>query len=362
MSSKQQIDSAQAEVERIVRRAIDDGSEQAAQVAVYLDGERVVDVSLGSVACPVRPRSLFPFFSVGKGIAATAVLRLVERGVLSLDEPICRYWPEFAAAGKETITLRHAMGHVAGMAMMPEEGSLELITSWQAMCDYLAAAAPAYAPGEGEHYHAITFSWLVGETARRADGRGFARIVTEEVLEPIGATDLFFGVPDDRLADCLPAKPAPPAPPAEPSAEPAPKPDPIAVRAIPSWVCPLEYWIGQPPIRQACIPASNGFGTADAVARHYAALVGPGVDGVRLLSEATIDDATEPVGEGWGAGYGLWGPEEARGVVFGHGGYGGATGFADRRYNLAVGLVKSQMGGPLTNDVQAAIRRCLHCE
>jgi CubicO group peptidase (beta-lactamase class C family) len=360
MSRKQQAASAQAEVEQLVGRAIDEGAERAAQVAVYLDGERVVDVSLGSPDCPVGERSLFPFFSVGKGIATTAVLRLVERGVLSLDEPICRYWREFAAEGKEAITLRHVMGHVAGMAMMPEWGDAELVADWEAMCAYLAAAKATYAPGQGEHYHAITFSWLVGETARRADGRDFARIVEEEVLRPIGVVDLYFGVPDDRLADCVAVQPALPSPPGEPTPAPAP-PDPVAARAIPPWVCPLEQWMGDRRIRQACIPASNGFGTADAIARQYAALVGTGIDGVRLLSDATLDDATVPVGSGWGTGYGLRGPEEARGAAFGHGGYGGAVGLADRRFGLAVGVVKSQMGGPLTDEILAVVGRCLHC-
>jgi CubicO group peptidase (beta-lactamase class C family) len=191
--------------------------------------------------------------------------------------------------------------------------------------------------------------------------------VDEEICRPLGIRTLFFGVPSDQLANCVDALPALPVPPPDPVPEPAP-PDPVAQRAIPSWACPLEDWINSRPIRQACIPASNGFGNARALARHYAALLPGGVDGVRLLDDATVAMATrwDPAIDGtipgngrWGMGYGLQGPDDAPGTVFGHGGYGGSTAFADTRLGLAVGLVKSRMGGPLTGDVVSAIRQAL---
>ena len=138
----------------------------------------------------------------------------------------------------------------------------------------------------------------------------------------------------------------------------------VAKRAVPDWVCPLEDWINRDSIRRACIPASNGFGNALSVARHYAALIGNGVDGVRLLKKSTMaaathwDAACEAVpGTGRrGLGYGLQGPDNAPETVFGHNGYGGSMGFADIRYGLAICIVRSRMGGPLPEKIVEIIR------
>ena len=365
---QQIVANAQNEIQRLLDHAVGDGSESAIQVAAYLRGELIVDAWAAPATRPVNGRTLFPFFSTGKGIAATAVHRLVERGVLAWDDPIARYWPEFAAQGKGGITLRHVLNHTAGLPMMPETSTEVKANDWDAMCAYLAATAPLHPPGAHRHYHAITYSWLVGETAHRADGRDFARIIAEEVCRPLGIDTLFFGLPPTMRPLCIDAEKerAPATPP--PVTTPPPPPDPVAQRAIPSWVWPLEDWINRDDVRQACIPASNGFGNARAIARHYAALIGSGVDGVRLLNDATmaaatrwdaVVDAAIPGGGRWGLGYGLQGPDAEPGSEFGHGGYGGSTGFANVRQGLAVGIVKSRMGGPLTGQLIEALRRCI---
>lgn len=359
---------AQGEVQRVLDRAVLDGSESAVQVAAFLNGEQIVDAWAAPGKMSVDGRTLFPFFSTGKGIAATAVHRLVERGVLSWDDPIARYWPEFAAEGKGKIMLRHALNHTAGLPMMPESCEPAHVIDWESMCAFLAAAVPLHPPGAYRHYHAITYSWLLGETARRADGRDFGRIIAEEVCRPLGIDTLFFGLPDAMRSLCVAAEKGLASADPRPSAGPSPPPDPVAQRAIPSGVCPLEDWINRDDIRRACIPASNGFGNARAVACHYAALMGRGVAGVRLLADATIAaatrwdatvDAAVPGTGRWGLGYGLQGPDDAPGAEFGHSGYGGSTGFADVRLGLAVAIVKSRMGGPLTDQLVETIRRCV---
>jgi CubicO group peptidase (beta-lactamase class C family) len=343
----------QDEIRNLVERAVVEEGEGAVQVAVFQHGELVVDVALAPKSVPLTDRSLIAFFSTGKGLAATAVHRLVERGVLAWDAPVAEYWPEFAANGKSGILLRHVMNHTAGLPMMPETPLP--VGGWQDMCDYLAAERPLHAPGTSRHYHAITYSWLLGETASRADGRPFDQILRDEVLDPLGLDNLFIGVPADRLADCVDTDTLP-EPPTASSPEPAPAPDPVAARAIPEWVKPLEDWINREDVRSACIPASNGYGTARDVARHYAALLGEGVGGVKLLADSTLVAATrwDPATDGtipgngrWGLGYALHGPDEQPGVRFGHGGYGGSTSFADQRYGLAVSILKSRLGSDL---------------
>lgn len=352
-------------VQRILDRAVADNRESGVQVCAYHHGRLIVDAWAAPRSRRFDGDALVPVFSTGKGIAATAIHRLVERGVLDYDAPIARWWPEFAAAGKAGVTLRMAMDHSAGLAQLHEDGRIEDLCDWGGMCWRIAAAAPVHEPGQRKHYHAITMGWILGETARRADGRGFARIVAEECFAPIGVADWRFGIADADLPRVVCAETAPAARPGTPPSQPSTAPpvsDPVAERAIPWWVRPLEDFINRDDIRRACIPASNGFASARTMARHYAALLGAGVDGVRLVSERTVEAASiqSAIPGRWGLGYGLSGPESAPGAVIGHGGYGGSTAFADRRYGLAVGATRARMGaGSVLGEAIQAIRDAL---
>src|SRR3989339_450084 len=119
---------AQAAAQRIRDQAVAEGREGAIQVAVCHRGRLVVDVWAAPSGRPVDGLSLFPVYSTGKGIAATAIHRLVERGILSWEEPLARRWPEFAAHGKAGITLRQVLDHTSGMAMLPADGRMEELT------------------------------------------------------------------------------------------------------------------------------------------------------------------------------------------------------------------------------------------
>lgn len=367
----------QSAMQRILDRMVEQG-ETGLQLAVWHRGRLVVDAWAGAPGRAIDGRSLFPIYSTGKGIAATAIHILVQRGTLAWDDRVARWWPEFAAHGKAEITLRQCLNHTAGMAMLHENGAMEDLADWDGMCRRFAAMAPLPAPGSERHYHAISYSWLLGETARRADGRSFARIIDEEIARPLGLTGLHFGVPESEMHRVQDAEAAPPRPPTAPvapvapvapAAPPAPpRPtDIIPSRAIPPWVCPLEALMNNPAVRRACIPASNGIMDARSIATHYAALIGT-VDGVRLLSDATLDEvlANRPVANEvgrarFGLGYGLSGPDADPGAVFGHGGYGGSNGFADRRHGLAVGFTRSRMNGVGSEELFSELRRLLGC-
>jgi len=364
-------DDVQAIAQRILDRMVEQG-EPGLQIAVWHRGRQVVDAWAGAPGRNIDGRSLFPIFSTGKGVQATLIHRLVERGVLDLDAPIARWWPEFAAHGKQAISLRQVLNHTAGMAMMPEQGTGADVADWDGMCRQLAAMPPFPTPGSARFYHGITYAWLLGEPARRATGRDCARLIREEIAEPLGLDSLFFGLPDSELPRTQAAEKAPPPPPAPPAAPVPPPPAPgspaaiVPARAIPSWVCPLEDWINTPAVRRSCVPASTGFANARSIARHYAALVGDGVDGVRLVGDSVRDAALRDpplAGEtrGRGLGWTMMGPDDDPGAVFGHGGYGGSTGWADRRHALAVGFTRSRMGGIGSEELISAIRRCLGC-
>lgn len=345
----------QQRIQSLLDRLVAEGQEYECQAAAYIGGKLVVDAWAGPAGSRIDGDTLMPIWSTTKGLAATAVHRLVERGVLSWDDPIARWWPEFAAQGKGGITLRHALAHTAGLSAMPERSDMGAIADWDAICGDLAAAEPATAPGAVQAYHAITYGWLLGESCRRADGRDFARIVTEEICDPLGVPSPFWDGRTPVLALDVPPSPAQPG---------APNP------AIPPWVCPLEALINRDDVKRACLPASNGVSSARSLAKHYASLIGDGVDGVRLLRPETMAGAlakqvpTDPAAAGWsprGLGYGLYGPESDPGAAFGHGGFGGSSALADARLGLGFGFVRRRMqGGPDTSGlIMAEIRAAL---
>lgn len=344
--------SPQSRIESLLNELVADGSELGIQVAVYHRGRLVVDAVAGVTspapgARPVTADTLFPIFSTGKGIVATAAHLIVERVLAAYDTPVAAVWPEFAAHGKGAITLRHLLDHTAGLSAVPAEIGHEDSLDWDKVCTALAAAAPASAPGEKLRYHAMTYGWLLGEFIRRVDGRPFAQFVREEISAPLGIADtLHFGLPDSEVSRVVNLERIPPPTPVAP-----PPPDP----AIPRWRGPLEEWMNQPDVRRACIPGSNGIATARAVARHYAALLPGGVDGTELLPPSRIASATtlqtprpEPQ-EGFPFLFGLGymqgspnigiGPETS---AFGHGGYGGSHGYANPARGFAVGITKNR--------------------
>jgi CubicO group peptidase (beta-lactamase class C family) len=351
---------SQERVQRLIDKLVRQDQERGLQVAAYLDGKLIVDAWAGiadpATARPVDGETLFPVFSVTKGMASTTVHILVARGQLEYDTPLVTWWPEFGVHGKEIITLRQALAHLSGVPQMPEGLVAGDLGDWAGMCKRIANLIPLWPPGARSYYHAMTFGWIVGETAHRADGRDFKTIIQEEVSRPLGINSLFVGIPDqaEPLVARLETYPHPPKAPF-PAPGPTPASDPVAERSIPAYVKPLADFMNLPDARRACIPASSGIMNARAIARHYAALLGNGVDGVRLFDDQVRHRVTrsnpaegEPANTGFGLGYALYGPPEDPGFVFGHGGYGGSQDLADTRYNLAVGITKNRMtgGGP----------------
>jgi CubicO group peptidase (beta-lactamase class C family) len=307
---------------------------------------------------PVDGETLFTAFSATKGITATVIHLLAERGRLAYDEPVASYWPEFAAHGKARITVRHVLSHTAGIPQLPREIP---IGDWAGQCRATAALVPLWEPGTQSGYHALTFGTILGELAHRIDGRPFAQIVRDDISLPLGITSLYFGVSEterrvatlENDASILRAAPVPV--------------DSLHAQAL--WP-PLPEWASlynQPAVRGAVIPAAGGIMTARALARHYAALVGSGVDGVRLLPAERVREATilqpgrldvvlgEPVSRG--LGYGLGGSNPAmskRTSAFGHRGVGGAIGFADPEYRFAFALLKNQLAFSAPEESTAA--------
>ena len=343
--------------------------ELGAAVTVSVDGEVVVDLWGGwADAARTRPwerDTLVNVWSTTKGPTALCAHILADRGLLDLDAPVATYWPEFAAAGKEKVLVRHLLSHRAGLSGLREPHSLEQLYDWEFTTGRLAATEPWWEPGTASGYHAFTYGFLVGEVVRRVSGRLPSAFLAQEVTGPLGI-DFTIGLPEKeagRAAELV-------QPPAASSSEQA---------AIFSQLTPAALAaLANPPVgaaeanapewRAAEIPAANGHGTARAVAALYGVFAGRGsYDGRRVLSPT----AAERVREGQGScrdlvlgagldaeteiGLGLWlsgtngsyGPNPR---AFGHDGFGGSCGLADPESGLSLGYVMNRMGPHIAND------------
>ncbi len=274
-----------AKVLDLLERQIAEGRQIGVQVCAYRHGERIVDAWAGTMGeddpRPVRADTLFHSFSTTKGVAATAVHILVDRGLIDYDAPVAGYWPAFAKHGKERLTVAQALSHQAGLHAMPSPFKVEHLTDWEDGIRRIEEGVPAYEPGTATGYHAVTFAWVVGGIVQGATGRHIKDAIRDEVSRPLGVEDeMFVGIPDgldDRLATVkiFNAGEGSPIP-----------PDHDFYKAMPP-----EQWqhFNEMRVRKACLPSGNGHFTARALARMYAALANGGeVDGVRLVSPVRI--------------------------------------------------------------------------
>ena len=274
----------QQQVQDYVDAAVEAGSENGVQVAVYRHGRLEVDVVSGladpAADIPVTPDTLFFSASTGKAVASTVAHVLVERGVFDYDTRLVEYWPEFGAHGKESATLRHVLTHSVGVPALPRDITVEQLCDWEWMTAMVADAEPWWTPGERVGYHAGTFGYILGEFVRRATGKRISQVLAEEVAGPLGvARELYFGVPGDELGGVARLED-------DPMGKElfASLPDEFPLfKAAPRAIVPNADYGNRRDVLTSDLPF-QGTLSARAVARMYAALLGE-VDGVRLFSE-----------------------------------------------------------------------------
>jgi CubicO group peptidase (beta-lactamase class C family) len=349
-----------------------------AALCIVADGAVVADC-WGGWCEPERQRpwasdTLVNAYSVLKPVAAVLALTLVEAGELELDEPVVSVWPEFAAAGKSDVTLRHVLSHRAGLpgvrALLPDDAMLR----WETMCEGLAASEPWWRPEAGHGYHVNTFGFLAGEPVRRRTGAPFGEELRARVTGPLDL-DLHIGldVSDlSRVADIDALSQVPDAPPAALSGG---EREEMLLHAYfnPRGLSGVGV-VNTAAWRRSAIPSTNGHATARAVAAFYAALL-PGARD-RILGPALVTEATTPHSEGndivldrptrFGLGFGLHLDERPIGTTaaaFGHYGYGGSLGFADPDAGIAFAYLINRPGdrwqNPRTQALLDAVRNCL---
>ncbi|MGA5423549.1 serine hydrolase domain-containing protein [Streptomyces lavendulocolor] len=347
--------------------------ERGAAVAVYRDGRKVVDLWAGTRdvdgTAPWAVDTAQVVRSATKGVAAAVPLLLHQRGQLDLDAPVGTYWPEFKTAGKERALVRHLLSHQAGVPALDRPLTPAGAADLAAAADAVASQAPAWEPGTDHGYHPHTYGFLLGALVQRVTGRTLGRWVAEEIARPLGL-DLWIGIPEDEAHRV--GRIGPVAEPADGGAlKLRPKRSVADAYADPGSLTRRAFGAvdpapdeNDPAHRAAELPASAGISTARALARFYAATLGP-VDGHRLFAPATLamartEEAAGPdrvlvVSTRFGLGYMLHGPAcpLLSPGSFGHPGRGGSLGFADPESGIALGYVTNGMRKGVTADPRA---------
>jgi CubicO group peptidase (beta-lactamase class C family) len=353
--------------------------EIGAGVCVRIGGATVVDLWGGwrdaARTTPWERDTLVNIFSVGKGVSAVCVARLVGQGHFDYDTPVARLWPEFAAGGKDEVTVRQLLSHQAGLPAVRERLPAGSVFDGEVLVRALAAQKPWWAPGEAHGYHVNTFGVLVGELVRRVTGRSLGAMVRDEIAGPLGA-DLAVGVAKhdlSRIAEFIGLPDTPP--PAIDIEGEAQRMERQAYYNPPEFsgfgVVNTARW------QTTELPSTNGHATAEGIARLYGALVAGGTaDGVEIVDAVALGEATQEQVYGedlilhrasrFGIGFQLTQEERRLGpnpLAFGHFGAGGSLGFCDPDAELAFGYAINTMGprwqNPRNRALVDAVYACL---
>jgi CubicO group peptidase (beta-lactamase class C family) len=333
------------------------GDELGASIVINIDGEVVADIWGGfrdeARTVPWTEDTITNVWSTTKTITNLAALMLADRGQLDVYAPIARYWPEYAANGKQDIEVRHLLSHTSGVSGWDQPFLTEDMYDWDKSTSQLASQAPWWEPGSASGYHALNQGHMVGEIIRRITGKSLKQFVAEEIAGPLGADFQIGALERDwgRIADVVPPPPLPFDMDAIDMQSPAfktmtgPVPDAAAANTA-GW-------------RNADMGAINGHGNARSVARIMSALaLGGEVDGIRLLGPETIDLIFDEQSNGvdlvlgvplrFGIGYGLpiletvpYLPDER--ICF-WGGWGGSVIAMDLGRRMTTSYMMNKMG------------------
>lgn len=342
-------------VREVFEKNLDSGADIGASAAVFIDGEPVVDLWGGYIdearTQPWQSDTIINTFSTTKTMTALSALILADRGEIDLDAPVAKYWPEFAAAGKEGILVRQVLGYSSGLAGWTETMTLADLYDLEKSTALLARQEPWWEPGTACGYHTFTIGHLVSAIILRVTGKPLGQFFAEEVAGPLGA-DFHIGTGpecDARVAPLIPASPIP-------------KPSGRNTLTDRSYFNPAATPIDSRTVawRRAEVGGCNGHGNARAVAALQSVLANGGAGGVRLLSDRGRERALEPQASGvdlilgvpvtWGLGYAVGSPlidarlgaQHTSGRWAAWGGNGGSWAHADLDARMSVGFVMNR--------------------
>jgi CubicO group peptidase (beta-lactamase class C family) len=360
-----------AAVREVFKQQLDTGQDIGAAVAVFVDGEPVVDLWGGyfdaTYTRPFERDTIVQGYSSTKTVTALCALVLADRGELDLDAPVARYWPEFAAAGKGGVAVRQLLGHTSGLCGWDVPMTFHDLYDLEKSTTLLARQAPLWTPGRTSGYHGYTQGHLVGEVIRRVTGKSLGRFLREDVAGPLGvADDYHIGTPvecDHRVSLLIQGSP-----------QDHPNGNRLHDLALynphptPQDTWPLEW-------RRAELGAMNGHGNARGIATLQSLLASGVVRGKRLMSDAGRARVLEQQSDGddlvigfpcrWGMGFSRtmaffpWLGDDAR--VAWWAGNGGSLSFIDLDERMAIGFTPNRwISGPHEQDRSRSLVRAAY--
>jgi CubicO group peptidase (beta-lactamase class C family) len=385
------VDEGYGPVADAFRRNFAERGEVGAACAVYRDGRKVVDLwggyRDGRTRKPWLEDTLVTVFSSTKGVSSLAIALAHSRGLIDYDEKVATYWPEFAAAGKENVTVRQLLSHQAGLPAIDRPLSVTDLADLDIVARALAEQKPGWVPGTRHGYHAISLGWYEGELIRRVDPakRTLGRFFAQEIAAPLGL-EFYIGIPEsvdqDRIAFIHGYKPA--------------------EMMLHMGVMPRRFVLGflnprsitarsfanpkvlsqtsnynRPDVRALELPAANGTGQVKAIAQAY----GEAATGGRTLGlgQSTLDALMSPAAPPSGGledvvlrvdtifSLGYVKPFRslrfgaAGGQAFGTPGAGGSFGFADPETGIGFAYAMNRTGFYLWDDPrEIALRSALY--
>lgn len=347
-----------AKVKQLLQQQLASGDELGASICVNINGKNVVDLWGGHVNAdrtqPWTKDTLCAIWSTTKCVTNLAALMLIDRGLLDPDEKVAKYWPEFAANGKENVEVRHLLSHTSGLAAWESPITTEAIYDVPNAAAKLAGQSPWWTPGTASGYHLVSQGHLVGELVKRVSGKSLVEFVRTEIAEPLGA-DFHIGAREEdweRICDMIP--PPPPSTPPENVDV-----DSVQMKAFMGTPIKGEY-AATPEFRKAELGGMGGFANARSIAAILSVIsLGGSVGGNRLLSDRTIDLIFEEQASGkdlvllvpitWGTGFALpngsvpsgWFP---KGRICYWVGWGGSAGVMDLDRKMTIGYALNKMG------------------
>ena len=361
-------------VNEVFASLIESKQDIGAGVALFHRGECVVNLTGGyfdnKMSAPYDEKTLQLVFSATKGVTALAVAICVERGLLSYEEPVSLFWPEFAAHGKHEATVAQLLSHQLGLHTVDGAITLEEVLDWDVITSRLANTTPAYKIGSTHGYHGHTYGWLAGELVRRTDGRNIGRFIAEEIANPLGV-EIYVGLPEQ-----LEPRVAPLATRWSRELKLPQTPPNLVIKSLMDKVWASDFGsasltlsgalsvvggFNRRDIHSAEMPGSNGITNAYSLAKMYAATIGE-VEGalslVRLVSQNTMRkmsttvtpknqiDQVLQVAATFAMGFitpfywlPMSGPD-----AFGSIGSGGSSAFADPRREMSFAYVMNRSG------------------
>ena len=246
-------------------------SECGCQLVIYRDGEMVCDLAAGYLdgdrTVKVDHDTLFPVFSAGKSILTTLVHICVEKGFFKYEDPVSKYWREYACNGKQDTCIRHLLTHRGALWDFPADFEFRDRYNWEKSCAALEQS-PLLGELDGFHeYHAYTYGVLLGRVLEKAVRKPLRSILKEFILDPLEITDFFWGNPGMRNAN---------------TARIVPIVSEDGTPMLNEWleINKAEY------LFDGLNPSVNTAATASALAKIHASLVGSGYRNIRLLSES----------------------------------------------------------------------------